>query len=151
MLNSSARLTLVAGFCACSTMLAGCSGGPNDAPKLGAVTGIVKLDGAPIEGVKVMFESLEVARSAIGETNKEGKYELSYGKGVKGAPIGKCRVKFDMPMQPEKGIHFSKLPIKYMTDPQFEKEVAAGKNEFNFELSSEGASDKPLIVPQGPR
>lgn len=136
--------SLVSLFLAC--VCAGC-GGKSDLPPLGTVSGTVLLDGKPEAGIKVFFESATVARMAIGETDKEGKYTLNYSADAKGAPVGKCKVKFDQPMQPEKGIHFSKLPRKYMMEPQFEKDVAAGKNEFNFELSSDGGADNPTVVP----
>ena len=125
----------------------GCGGGASDLPPLGEVSGKVLLDGKPEEGIKVFFESQVSARSAIGETDKEGKFTLFYTKDLKGAPVGKCKVKFDQPMQPEKGIHFSKLPRKYFMEPQFEKDVAKGPNEFNFELSSQGANETPLVTP----
>jgi hypothetical protein len=141
-LRSSVALLLLPGLAA----LGGC-GGSSDMPPLGVVTGKVLLDGKPEEGIKVFFDSQVSARSAIGETDKEGKYTLFYAKDVKGAPVGKCKVKFDQPMQPEKGIHFSKLPRKYFMEPQFEKDVAKGPNEFNFELSSQGALDTPLVTP----
>ncbi len=128
-------------------VLVGCGGGKADAPPLGAVSGVVKLDGKPIEGVMVIFESTTISRNSNGMTDKDGKYELSYSQGVKGAPIGKCKIKFDMPMQPDKGIHMSALPVKYLTDPQFEKDVVKDKNEFDFDLSSEGAVGAPGMMP----
>lgn len=122
--------------------LAGC-GGKSDVPPLGKVSGTVLLDGKPTEGIKVFFASQASSRMAVGETDKDGKYTLYYTKNLAGAPLGKCVVKFDQPMQPEKGIHFSSLPRKYFVNPEIEKEVVAGNNEFNFELSSEGAPTLP--------
>jgi hypothetical protein len=67
--------------------LTGCGGVP-DQPPLGTVTGVITLDGKPLEFVEVSF-SPEVGRPSDGETNSLGEYELSYVQNTKGAKVGK--------------------------------------------------------------
>jgi hypothetical protein len=100
------------------------------------VTGVVKLDGKPASDVIVSFESETISKNAVGTTDENGKYELMYGKNIKGAPIGMCTVRFMRKMNPEKGIMIDDIPVKYNRESQEKREVKAGKQEFNFELSS---------------
>lgn len=59
----------------------GCSGGGQAPPKLGAtveLTGIVTLDGKPLEGASIRFapKSEKGFHGAVGQTDASGKYEL---------------------------------------------------------------------------
>lgn len=59
----------------------GCSGGGEAPPKLGPtveLTGIVTLDGKPLEGASVRFapKSEKGYHGAVGQTDSSGKYEL---------------------------------------------------------------------------
>lgn len=68
-------------------ILTGCGGVP-DQPPLGTVTGVITLDGKPLEFVEVTF-SPEVGRPSDGDTNSLGEYELTYVQDIKGAKVGK--------------------------------------------------------------
>ena len=62
-----------------SLVLSGCDSG-----KTGTVTGVVKINGQPVSEAAVSFYP-EEGRASIGMTDAEGKYELSYTRGAKGA------------------------------------------------------------------
>ena len=70
-------------------LLIGC--GSPDQPELGAVTGKVTLNDAPLSHVEVSFVP-EVGRPSYGETDNDGKYELIYIRDTKGAKIGKHKI-----------------------------------------------------------
>ena len=78
-----ALLVVVLGVCV------GCGGG--DVPDLGAVRGTVLLDGEPLVGVNVIFHP-EKGRAAVAMTDEEGRYELTYSSGNKGALLGPADV-----------------------------------------------------------
>lgn len=67
-------------------LLIGC--GRGDQPDLGTVTGVVTLNGAPLSHVEVTFVP-EAGRPSYGETDNDGKYELTYIRDTKGAKVGK--------------------------------------------------------------
>ncbi len=70
--------------------LTGCGGVP-DQPPLGTVTGVITLDGKPLEFVEVSFVPSE-GRPSDGATNSLGEYELSYVQNIKGAKVGQHTV-----------------------------------------------------------
>jgi hypothetical protein len=70
--------------------LSGCSGG--DKPKLAPVTGLVTLDGQPVEGAAVMFVPTAGGRPAQGLTDAQGHFELMTFKTGDGALLGEHRV-----------------------------------------------------------
>lgn len=67
----------------------GCSGGDN--VDLGAVSGVVTLDGKPLSDVIVVFVP-EEGNPSSGLTNTKGEYTLSYLGKSEGAIIGKHKV-----------------------------------------------------------
>ena len=79
--------------------LAGCGG----EPKLVAVTGLVKLDGKPAEGVRVYFWPVDMSaksfqsRMAIGFTGPDGRFALR-GTNGDGIAAGDYKVTFARPM-----------------------------------------------------
>jgi hypothetical protein len=70
--------------------LVGCGG--SDKPKLAPVTGVVTLDGQPIEGAAVMFMPTAGGRPAHGSTDAHGRFELMTFKTGDGALVGEHRV-----------------------------------------------------------
>src|SRR5262245_55056819 len=65
----------------------GCN--PEKLPRLGRVTGIVTLDGQPVADASIMFDGAKPGEPAsLGRTDAEGKYELYYSRGHKGATHG---------------------------------------------------------------
>ncbi len=66
----------------------GCSRGPQMVP----VTGVVLLDGKPVEGAAVLFSPEAGGRPADGVTDKDGKFSLQTFKSGDGAVLGKYKV-----------------------------------------------------------
>jgi hypothetical protein len=106
--------------------LIGC--GRGNYPEVATVTGVVLLDGKPLEGAEVTFAPRE-GRSSTGLTDHAGKYALSYTKKVRGAVLGQHTVKISKIIQ-----DFTKSPTKY---------DAAVDRAQNALLESQGI---PLVV-----
>ena len=139
--------TLLVCCAAATLLLAGCSG-----KEYGHVTGVVSVNGEPVEGVAVSFAPEEGGRAAFAETGADGSYELDYTAGVKGAKLGLNVVtlstyaeptlddnnKVTDPGRPER------FPPEYNEDPSVSVEVKPGENtfDFNVETSQESYSRK---------
>lgn len=136
------RRLWVAGF----LVLAGCTP-KSDNPATVPVTGVVTLDGQPVEGANVMFQSPE--QGSFGLTDAQGRYELQTFEPGDGAMPGEYRVaiskvKVFLPkveqgepgyVEPPPPEHL--VPSKYAapTSSGLTATVTEGKdNEFNFEL-----------------
>lgn len=102
------------------------------------VSGKVTLDGEPLSDATVMFVP-EKGFAAAGTLQPDGTFRLISGRPGDGAVIGSHKVAV-MPADPEKA-HF---PKKYMNAETsgFAVEVKAGKNRFEFDLSSADAEKK---------
>src|SRR5437870_3347453 len=93
------RRSLWAAWALALAAAAGC----NSDPKLVPVTGTVKLDGKPVEGVRVYFWPADPAaksmshRLALGFSDKQGKFALrsTYGDGI---ATGDYKVTFARPL-----------------------------------------------------
>ena len=127
-------------------LLAGCfaawgCGGGAEKPPLGSVTGTVTLNGEPLVGVIVLFKP-DSGRVATAVTDGKGSYDLEYTYGVKGTKVGPSTVSFEWPL----GFAGAKpLPEKYTTKSELKQDVKSGRNTFNFDLESAGASTpKPV-------
>ncbi|WP_437222196.1 carboxypeptidase-like regulatory domain-containing protein [Planctomicrobium sp. SH661] len=121
-------------------MTLGC-GSNADIPELGRVSGTVTLDGQPLPEATVSFNPVENGRSSMATTDSQGHYELSYTLESKGALIGQYNVHVstfqqggddpgDPPGVPEK------VPQKYNKPGLLVKDVLAGTNVINIELTS---------------
>ena len=121
---------------------AGCRSGVELLP----VSGVVTLDGKPVDQATVLFKP-ESGPVAYGQTNADGRFELSTA-GRKGAVPGKHKVSItktkvsgvgnDEMVDPEKVKTEWIVPQKY-TDPEksgLTAEVARGKTAFEFDLKS---------------
>lgn len=116
--------------------LAGC-GKPEN---IGAVSGVVTLNGEPLSGALIQFEPLAGNAPSGGFTDEGGKYSLTYSREVQGAEIGEHRVRISTkdlgnpdsdPPRPKKA---ETVPAKYNTKTELTAKVQAGKNELNFPL-----------------
>ena len=76
--------------CAGLLLLSGCGG---KGVKLGEVSGQVTFNGEPLPKAVVAFEPLGGGRPSIGQTDDQGRYELIYLRDIRGALVGKHRVK----------------------------------------------------------
>jgi hypothetical protein len=90
------------------------------------------LDGQPIVGARLRFQPEAVGGSpSYGSTAPDGRYELGYKRGQKGALIGWHAVRI------ESGADLA-LPARYNVQSELRREVKPDEeNEFNFELTSD--------------
>lgn len=155
-----ARRFFLGACLAASAALVGCGG--EGGPSLSPVKGVVKYNGAPVQGASVSF-SYENGQLAVGSTDASGAFSLTTN-GRPGAPLGVAKVgvnkadtasggqetttmkpedmqkmQIEMMKRGNKGPTKPPLPAKYQ-DPAksgLTAEVAAGgadKNTFEFNL-----------------
>ena len=131
-------------FCA-----AGCGGGGHG-PELGAVDGVVHLDGKPLPGALIVFVP-ENGSPSRGFTDEEGRYTLAYSRDHEGAEVGKHTVRISTgqpadededgnptPAVPEK------VPVEYNQQSTLTADVKPGSNEIDFkDLKSGGQIVQP--------
>jgi hypothetical protein len=149
------RLIRAGVWAACAAALAA-AGGCSREPKLVPVTGLVKLDGKPVAGVRVYFWPEEstanktfVNRFAIGFTGADGRFVLHSSNGD-GIAAGEYKVTFARPLarggkaaadpnqKPEETGAKESLPAE-LTDPKKTRHTAAvsdASSDFVFEISS---------------
>jgi len=139
----------------CLLTMTGCGGGPDDLPEIGQVTGVVTVDGSPKGNLIVSFQP-EGGRPAMGTTDAEGRYELTYSRDEMGTKIGKNLVTIsseeaaedyedgeDNAQQGDETAATSDpIPAKYNTmaveNPDMTVDVSAGANEFNWDVKTDG-------------
>jgi len=108
---------------------------------LGQVSGSVTLDGKPVQGVFILFQP-DGRKPSYSWIDAGGKFLLKYNAGNSGAVIGRQKVQLRIPAEDEvldlpTGVTGpSSIPPKYL-EPFQTVEVKSGKNEFNFDLTSE--------------
>lgn len=128
-------------FCAVLLSAVGCGDGA-DRPALGYVTGTVTLDGAPLEGVQVLFQPAD-GRPAGGLADEDGHYVIEYIKGEKGTKVGLNTVSFSWLPGDSRA---KPIPSRYLgKDSELKLEVKQGNNKFDLELVSDpNKPAKPL-------
>jgi len=116
--------------------IAGCSGPSGDVPDLATVTGTVTMNGEPLGGVSVEFESAS-GQVASGTTDASGRYEVVYSGDAKGAEIGENTVRIttvlDHPTPPD---YQDPIPAKYNEATELKVTVEPGENTHDFDLES---------------
>ncbi len=115
----------------------GC-GGDATRPAIATVTGVVTLDGTPLENATVLFQP-ENGRPSSGITDKDGRYTLSYAAGVPGAAEGAHTVYIRTLIPGEDGeppVSPEKLPAKYHDESGLRVEVKSGANTHDFPLTA---------------
>jgi hypothetical protein len=114
----------------------GCSTRPADQPEIAAVSGRVTMDGQPLGGVSVVFES-ERGVLSFGNTDDEGRYSVSYIRSAKGAGLGRNVVRIRTPMMgPASPLRKDRIPSIYNTSSTLAVDVGKGGNVFDFTLES---------------
>jgi hypothetical protein len=106
----------------------------------GHVTGTVTLDGKPVEGAEIRFAP-ESGRAAWDRTESDGRYELNYTPGVRGAKTGTNTVTIttatestvDDKGRPVRGKP-ELFPPDYNEAPTHQVEVKPGDNVFDFHI-----------------
>jgi len=140
-LLTQSSLRCVVLFFAVSTLLAGCTPTAEDQPDTAKVTGLVVLEGDPVEGAVVTFAP-ESGRPSTGITDSQGKFELAYNPETMGAKIGKHTVRISTQRYVENADGSTTemketIPAKYNTASTLTVEVKAGENDFPFALDKE--------------
>lgn len=143
-----------------TAFLFGCAGadGDSDRPATAPVSGVVTLDGTPVEGAQVALNPEDpTGQGAFGRTDAEGRYELTTFETADGAVPGNYIVtvtKYDVPppqpeasgedyVPPEAGgarpkAPKNELPTQYsqMHTSELRAVVSAeGENKFDFALT----------------
>lgn len=78
-------------------MISGCSGGPNDAPKVAPAAGVLNLKGAPVAEATVTFYP-DKGPAGVGMTDAKGAFQVKTN-GQLGATIGKHKVTVSLAQQ----------------------------------------------------
>jgi hypothetical protein len=112
-------------------LLIGCGKSNAD---IAPVSGLVTLDGRPLEFAIVTFQP-EGKSPGAGRTDSNGHYELLYKRGVMGAPVGPNRVTILLDVDLAKKPQI--LPAHYNTQTELQREVKPGPNVFDFDLKTE--------------
>jgi hypothetical protein len=116
-----------------SILLAGC--GRSDGPQIAPVHGHVTLDGKPLALADVSFQPDGSQRVSMSRTNLEGRYELVYKRGQPGAIVGMHSVRISVSAENVK--HPPIIAKKFDTETELHREVKAGDNEFDFDVTTE--------------
>ena len=104
-------------------------------PELAPVTGVVTLDGQPLEGATITFEPADLSldrRESRAVTDSNGKYELVYVDDVKGAVMGPLTVRINKMGENEQSV----VPGRYNSKSELQADVKAGSNTFDFPLKT---------------
>jgi len=131
---------LPAGFFLLVLAVTGCG---TSGPELAPVSGRVTLDGQPVYEAEVLFQPDNMKSPSYGFTDKEGRYELGYKRGVSGARVGWHTVSIEMDKEilGPNGKLMKRpqlIPRRYYMQSELRREVKADEeNEINFELTSD--------------
>ncbi|EAQ79225.1 hypothetical protein [Blastopirellula marina] len=112
-----------------------------------SVSGVVQLEGKPVENAEVAFISEEFPM-AFGLTDVDGKYELSTRRYGKGASPGAYTVKIHMTMDTAEGGTHKKLVIPQVYSDKGVAAVtvnAAEGTKFDFHLVSKPPKKFPVL------
>ena len=140
-------MTLSASIAAAVVVAAtiGC-GGASDRPKLGRVSGVVTLDGRPIEEARLTFRHENGGRASKGLTDSSGAYVMYYD--IKpGVAVGMNQVKITTYQSGIGGPgRAEEFPKKYNTQSELVREVKRGRQTIDFELEDVPGEKKPQPV-----
>ncbi len=123
-----------------TAMIAGCG---QSGPEILPVTGVVTLDGKPLDQARVVFVP-DKGRPAVGLTDSSGQYKLQFNETKWGALSGPHKVQITTERQASGGeggeplIPAQKelLPKKYNESTELQANVAPDKVKFDFDLTS---------------
>lgn len=126
-------LTISTSILGCSLFLfAGCGAGKDSRiPQRYTISGIVTLDGKPLESGSIRFSSPADAKLGIssGGNVVDGRYELMATEGTKSVQISCMK-------ETSKNVFKNLVPPKYNLKSSLEAEVGEDTKEVDFELTS---------------
>lgn len=129
-----ARFSAVVALALGSLLAHGCSAKPTGMPDVAPVTGIVTLNGEPLAGVSVVFES-ESGHTSFGTTDSTGSYQLVAPGSQQGGVVGLNKVRITSQLDAPPGPGWKDpIPARYNSASELSAQVNPGKNSFNFEL-----------------
>jgi len=127
-------------------LLCGCN--QQSGPPLARVSGLVTLDGQPVQGAGLEFIA-DAGGVAYGKSDNAGRYTMSFGNNRQGAIVGKNLVRItasDKVTVGDKKYESTEIfPRKYNVDSQQYVEVAKGSNQFDFKCESAGFKPRQEI------
>ena len=118
-------------------IIAGCNRGP----QLGEIEGTVRLDGEAVEAASLIFQP-DTGAPSTGTTDAEGHFEIMFEKGRPGAVIGRHKVtiqtyRFGLSEDRTPQITPERIPPKYNRQTELVREVTAGRQTFDFDLTTD--------------
>ncbi len=121
---------------ALALFLSGCGGTEG----LGRVAGKVTLDGKPLADASIEFTPVDgKGLTSYGRSDANGQYYMMATRTEKGAAVGKNSVRITTyEVIDLKTTLPERVPTKYNTATELERDVKSGSNAFDFELSTEG-------------
>jgi hypothetical protein len=128
-------------------LAAGCNS--EKLPNLGTVTGTITMDGKPLSGANVAFDPVAGgAPPSVGKADADGKYELYYSRGHKGAPIGEHTVRINTYAERDGDdgrpqIQKETIPARYNVKTELKVSVKRGANTLDLALKSGGEIIQP--------
>ena len=150
-LEAATRRLVVGALFAVLAASVGCSD-VADQPDLGLVSGKITLNGSPLPSVAVTFRP-DDGRPAMGKTDSEGNYQLTYIRDTLGCKVGHNRVEIgnseesgelneqegemegdNVSQKPKKAS--AEIPARYNVRSELEADVKPGENTLNFDLQS---------------
>jgi len=134
----AARRVCVAVTLLMSALVVGCSSAENER---GAISGIVVLDGTPLESGTIALALVDSDYPIASAEIVAGKYELeapleAYKVVISSPQVVKEVSVYNQPGGPTRAITEETLPDKYNTKSELRIDVTPGKMERNFDLSS---------------
>ena len=115
---------------------------------LAPVSGVVKLDGVPVEGAGLEFIA-DAGGVSYGRTDASGNYYMSFGSSRTGALVGRNVVRITagdkVTVGNKKYESTEVFPKKYNTDSELVVEVARGSNRFDFDCQSAGHTPRQAV------
>ncbi len=123
-----------------STCFSLCCIGCGSPDGLGQVTGVVKLDGQPLNEASVEFTPVDgKGLTSYGRTDKNGHYYMMASRSDKGAAVGRNKVKISTYEVIDNSHSVAeKVPTKYNSASELEVDVKSQSNTFDFDLSTAG-------------
>lgn len=131
-----------------SLLAVGGCGSESGFPKTYPVTGVVKVDGKPVEGAIVTFQLENGQGNAIGNTDAKGEFSLSTYRPNDGAVVGQYRVAITKPAAggaagdtpPPGQIASADLPSDYAPPAAPAANAGAKKNEVPSKYANDQTS-----------